>query len=119
MNGKKKSYTTEVSFIRYSNPFTVLKLGSKDYASKLYDAFDGTNGFDVGKGKSGVLSIRMAQGFKLKGIEIENSLTRKRIKTVRNNSKVSVKQNQALVIKYTCPGINGQVFEFPFFHFSE
>lgn len=100
VNGKKKSYKVKVQVKGYVNPFSSLKIGSANYASR-YNSAGSNNYIHTSSAIKGKLSIKLKKGWELTpetGIYTGNIYGGELLKAVKNNTSIAVGNGQYLKI---------------------
>ena len=94
INGKKRSVNYVVK--EYANPFASFKVGGKDYTSAFNPgSIKYSSAYVVAGSLSGKLSVKLAKGWKL----VKAWVPGKKIKYVKNGSKISKTKSIGLYIK--------------------
>ena len=97
LNGKSRTYKTKVVAMEYKNPFGILKIGKKDYASK-YKKFDNT--FTVKKTVKGKLKVKASPGFRIEGMKLLHNFDEENGKTLKNGDSIRIRKGDSLQIYY-------------------
>ncbi len=91
--GTTKPYTFTFNIKKYVCPVSSIKIGNKNYASKL--KYCGT--YNIGKKVSGKLSVNPKSGWKIVDIGLDNWVSGKWTK-IKNNKRVTLKPNTAIYV---------------------
>ena len=100
VNGKMKSYKVKVQVKGYVNPFSTLKIGSVNYASR-YNSVGNGNFIHTSGVIKGKLGVKLKKGWSLTsetGIYTGNIYGGKRLKAVKNNTNITINNGQYLKI---------------------
>lgn len=105
VNGTWKSYSVKVTVRKYENPFSSIKIGSKNYTSK----FKNSRVLISKSNLKGKLSIKLKSGWKL---EVIYKYTPNGATKLKNNQSVTLKKNDGSKLMILLKNTK-QNYEFP------
>ncbi len=97
LNGKSRKYTTKVVAMKYKNPYAVLKIGKKDYASR-YRKFDNT--YTIKKAIKGKLTVKASPGFRIEGMKLMHNFDEETATALKNGDTIQIRKGDSLQIYY-------------------